>query len=166
MYNVPGRTGSNVPPQVIIRIAKEVPQVVSVKEASGSLNQMMEVISEASKNNLKDFTVLSGDDALTLPLIGAGGHGCISVVSNETPKPFSDMVHKALEGDFEGAQKLHYELLELMNINFIESNPIPVKTALSYMGMIEEVFRLPLTSIEEKNRPQIEKALKNLKLIK
>ena len=166
IYNVPGRTGSNVLPPIIVRIAKEVPQVVAVKEASGSLNQMMEIIREASKAGLKDFTVLSGDDALALPLIGAGGHGCISVVANEVPKIFSDMIHHALNGNFQEAQGLHYQILELMNVNFIESNPIPVKTALSMMGMIEESFRLPLTLIEEKNRGAVQKILRDLKLIK
>ena len=165
IYNVPGRTGSNVLPQVIMRIAREVPAVVAVKEASSSLNQMMEIINEVAKNGPKDFTVLSGDDSLTLPLIGAGGHGCISVVCNEVPKMFSDMVHLALRGEFTEAQKLHYTMLELMNVNFVESNPIPVKTALSRMGIITESLRLPLTFIEDKNRILVEKALKTLKLI-
>ena len=168
IYNVPGRTGSNVSPRVIMRIAHEVPEVKAVKEASGSLNQMMEIIHEVSKrslNDLGDFTVLSGDDALALPLMAVGGHGCISVVCNEIPKLFSDMVHAALKGNFKEARKLHYAMLPLMNVNFIESNPIPVKTAMSLMGFIEESFRLPLTSIESKNRPLVEKALKELKLI-
>ena len=165
IYNVPGRTGSNVAPATIIRIAREVPAVVAAKEASGSLNQMMEIIDGVSKIGLKDFAVLSGDDALTLPLIALGGKGCISVVANEVPELFSDMVHFALDGNFKEAEKLHYTMLSLMNVNFIESNPIPVKTAMSRMGMIEESFRLPLTQIEEKNRPLVEKALKELKLI-
>lgn len=165
IYNVPGRTGSNVAPQVIVRIAREVPAVVAVKEASGSLNQMMEIINEVSQNGPKDFAVLAGDDALALPLISLGGKGCISVVCNEVPKLFSDMIHFALSGDMQESKKLHYSLLNLMNINFIESNPIPVKTALAKMGMITESLRLPLTFIEDKNRPAIEKALKELKLI-
>ncbi len=164
IYNVPGRTGSNVMPAVILRIAKEVPAVVAVKEASGSINQMAEIINGVKEMGL-DFAVLSGDDSLTLPLIGIGGHGCISVVANEVPKMFSDMVHLALAGKFQEAQKLHYEMLELMNVNFIESNPIPVKTALAMMGFIEESFRLPLTNIEDKNRPLVEKSLKALRLI-
>src|SRR3989338_9562476 len=168
IYNVPGRTGSNIQPGAIIKIAREVPKVVAVKEASGSLNQMMEIINEAKNGskNLKNFVVLSGDDALALPLIALGGKGCISVVCNETPKLFSDMIHCALKGKLEEAKKLHYKLLDLMNVNFIESNPIPVKTALAQMGLITESFRLPLTFIEEKNRPIIEKVLKELKLIK
>ena len=165
IYNVPGRTGSNVSPATIVRIAREVPEVVAVKEASGSLNQMMEIISEVAKNGPKGFTVLSGDDALALPLIALGGMGCISVVCNEVPELFSKMIHAALAGKFKEAGKLHYTLLGLMNTNFVESNPIPVKTALSMMGFIEESVRLPLTFIEDKNRVSIERILKDLKLI-
>ncbi len=166
LYNVPGRTGSNVSPATIVRIAREVPSVVAVKEASGSINQMMEIINEVQKNGPKDFTVLAGDDYIALPLIAVGGKGCISVVCNETPKLFSDMIHFALAGDMEKAKKLHYMLLDLMNVNFIESNPIPVKTALASMGIIEESLRLPLTFIEDKNRILLKKSLKELKLIK
>ncbi len=165
IYNVPGRTGSNVSPQTIVRIALEVPEVKAVKEASGSINQMMEIINETAKNGPKDFAVLAGDDALALPLIAVGGKGCISVVANVVPKLFSDMIHFALQGKFEEAKKLHYTMLGLMNVNFIESNPIPVKTALSMMGLIEESLRLPLTFIEDKNKVQVEKVLKELKLI-
>ncbi|KKQ21399.1 MAG: Dihydrodipicolinate synthase [Candidatus Nomurabacteria bacterium GW2011_GWA1_37_20] len=165
LYNVPGRTGSNIIPSVIVRIAREVPAVVAVKEASGSLNQMMEIINEVTKNGPKDFVVLAGDDAIALPLIALGGKGCISVVCNEVPKLFSDMIHFALENNFREAKKLHYAMLELMNINFIESNPIPVKTALSMMGIISESLRLPLTFIEDKNRTLIQKILRGLKLI-
>src|SRR3989338_8374477 len=166
IYNVPGRTGSNVLPQVIMRIAREVPAVVAVKEASSSLNQMMEIINEVAKNGPKDFTVLSGDDSIALPLIALGGKGCISVVCNEAPKLFSDMIHRALEGNFKEAQRLHYQMLELMNVNFVESNPVPVKAALARMGFIEESLRLPLTLLEDKNRSAVEKALRGLKLIK
>jgi len=165
IYNVPGRTGSNVAPSVIVRIAREVPEVVAVKEASGSLNQMMEIINEVAKNGPKDFVVLSGDDVLTLPLISLGGKGCISVVCNEVPKLFSDMIHCALEGNLEEAKKMHYQMLPLMNMNFIESNPIPVKAAMSMMNFIENSLRLPLTTIEEKNKLAVEKVLKDLKLV-
>lgn len=164
LYNVPGRTGSNVSPAVILRIAKEVPLLKAVKEASGQITQMMDIVNGAQKEGL-DLAVLSGDDAFTLPLIAAGGTGCISVVCNEAPKQFSDMIHLALEGNFSEARSLHYKLLDLMNINFIESNPIPVKTALSMMGIIEESFRLPLVAMEDKNRPALEKVLKELGLV-
>lgn len=165
IYNVPGRTGSNVSPATIVRIAREVPEVKAVKEASGSLNQMMEIINEVARNGPKNFVVLCGDDALALPLIALGGMGCISVVCNEVPKLFSRMIHLALAGKMNEARKLHYMILGLMNVNFIESNPIPVKTAMAMMGMIEESLRLPLTTIEDKNRAPIEKILKELKLI-
>ncbi len=161
LYNVPGRTGSNVPASTVIKISKEVPQVVGIKEASGNITQMMEII----KGVPSDFSVLSGDDAFTLPLIAVGGVGIISVVSNEVPKEMSDMVRAALSGDFNKAKKLHYQWLDLMNVNFIESNPIPVKTALALMGKIKEVFRLPLVSMEEKNKECLKEILKSHKLI-
>ncbi len=161
LYNVPGRTGSNVSAATVIRVAKEVPQVVGVKEASGNIGQMMEIIHGVSP----DFSVLSGDDAFTLPLIAVGGVGIISVVSNEIPKEMSQLTQAALEGDFKKARKLHYEWLDLMNINFIESNPISVKTALSLMGKIKEVFRLPLVEMEQKNREKLKGVLIAHKLI-
>lgn len=156
LYNVPGRTGSNVSASVVLDIVKKVPQVVGVKEASGNLGQMMEIVKGAPVN----FSVLSGDDALTLPLLVVGGDGCISVVANEVPKEFSDMVRFGLEGDFAKAKKLHYQLLDLMNVNFIESNPIPVKAALTLMGKIKEEYRLPLTKISDKNREVVKEVLK------
>lgn len=161
LYNVPGRTGSNVAAWVQVKVAREVPQVIATKEASGNLNQMMEIIQNAPKG----FLVLSGDDAITLPLMAVGGVGCISVVANEVPGDFSKMTKAALEGNWDEAKRLHYKLLDLMNINFIESNPIPVKTALSLMGKIEPSLRLPLISIEERNLKALQKVLKNLKLI-
>ncbi|MCL5784809.1 MAG: 4-hydroxy-tetrahydrodipicolinate synthase [Patescibacteria group bacterium] len=161
LYNVPGRTGQNVTAETVLRIAKEVPQVVGVKEASGNINQMMEIIKGAPKN----FSVLSGDDALTYPLMTLGGDGIISVVSNEIPKEMSALTKAVLEGDFERARKLHYEWLDLMNINFVETNPQPVKTALALMGKIREVFRLPLVSMEEKNKAKLTEVLKNHQLI-
>lgn len=165
IYNVPGRTGSNVSPAVIIRIAREVPLVKAVKEASGSIIQMMEIIKLAATEGPEDFSVLSGDDAFTLPLIAAGGHGCISVVCNEVPTQFSELVHAALGGNWDRAKSLHYQLWDLMNVNFIESNPIPVKTALFLMGKIELGLRLPLVPLEAKSEEALKKVLANLKLI-
>lgn len=161
LYNVPGRTGSNVSAATTIKISKEVPQVVGVKEASGNITQMMEIVKGVSSS----FSVLSGDDAFTLPLMAAGGVGIISVASNEIPKVMSDLASAALDGNFAKARKLHYEWLDLMNINFIESNPIPVKTALALMGKIKEVFRLPLIGMEEKNRESLKAVLKSHQLI-
>lgn len=165
MYNVPGRTGYNMMPATIVQIARAVPQAVAVKECSGSLNQMGEIIASIQCGGPKNFVVLAGDDSLALPLIAIGGHGCISVASNEVPELFSRMIHTAQSGNQAEAQELHYRLLDLMNVNFIESNPIPVKTALALMGRIEESFRLPLTPIEEKNRIVVANALKKLGLL-
>ncbi len=161
LYNVPGRTGSNVTADTTLRIAKEVPQVIGVKEASGNITQMMDIIKGASA----DFCVLSGDDSMTLPLMGAGGVGIISVASNEVPGVMTDLAASSLAGNFEKARRLHYEWLDLMNINFIESNPIPVKTALALMGKIKEIFRLPLVSMEEKNKEKLRAVLSWHKLI-
>lgn len=161
LYNVPGRTGSNVLPAVVLRIAKEVPQVVGVKEACGNIDQIGKVIQGAPPG----FTVLSGDDAMTLPAMILGARGCISVVANEVPKDFSALCAAGLRGDWDTARELHFKLLDLMNINFIETNPIPVKTALAMMGIVEESFRLPLVALEEKNRPAITACLKKLGLV-
>ncbi len=161
IYNVPGRTGSNVTAETTLRIAKEVPHVIGIKEASGNLGQMMEIVKYAPK----DFSILSGDDALTLPLIAVGGVGIISVAANEIPKQMTDMVNAALGGNFKKARELHYNLLDLMNGNFIETNPIPVKTALFMMGKIKESFRLPLVPMAQKNKASLSQILKKLSLI-
>ena len=161
IYNVPGRTGSNITAETTLRIAKEVPHVIGIKEASGNLGQMMEIV----KNAPKGFSVLSGDDALTLPLIAVGGVGVISVAANEIPKQMTDMVNAALDGNFKKARELHYNFLDLMNGNFIETNPIPVKTALFMMGKIKESFRLPLVPIAQKNKEALSQILKKLSLI-
>ena len=161
LYNVPGRTGSNVSAGTTIKISKEVPQVVAVKEASGNIQQMMEIVAGVSPS----FSVLSGDDAFTLPLMAVGGVGIISVASNEIPKVMSDLTKAALMGDWDQARKLHYKWLDLMNINFIESNPIPVKTALALMGKIKEVFRLPLVGMDEKNKEKLKEVLTSHQLI-
>lgn len=160
-YNVPGRTGSNLTVTTLLRLIKEVPSVVAVKEASGDIMQIMEVIAKTPE----DFVVLSGDDALTLPIIALGGKGIISVASNEIPAELSQLVQAALAGEWDTAKQLHYEWLDLMQANFIESNPIPVKTALAMMGKIQEVFRLPLTPLEDNNRQTIEQLLRSHKLI-
>lgn len=161
IYNVPGRTGANMSADTTIAIAKAVPEVVGIKEATGDMNQVTNIVKGVSD----DFSVLSGDDATTLPLMSLGGAGCISVVANEIPKEFTQMIHFAMEGDFESARLLHYEWLDLMNANFIESNPIPVKTALSAMGYIKEVFRLPLTEMSPKNKEAFMNIVKKHKLV-
>lgn len=161
LYNVPGRTGSNVSAETTLRVAKEVPQVVGVKEASGNIIQMMDIIKGAHT----EFCVLSGDDSFTFPLMALGGDGIISVAANEAPKALSDLTGAALEGNWKKARRLHFQWLDLMNINFIETNPQPVKTALALMGKIKEVFRLPLVSMEEKNKEKLKEVLKVHKLI-
>jgi len=161
LYNVPGRTASNMLPETTLRIAEEVENVIAIKEASNNLEQIMQIIKYRPKN----FAVLSGEDSLTLPIITAGGDGVISVISNEVPKEYSDLTRAALKGDLKRAQELHYKLFELMKANFYESNPIPVKTALHLMGRIDESLRLPLTKISKPNREKLKKVLKDLKLI-
>lgn len=161
IYNVPGRTAANMTAETTLAIAKAVPFVIGIKEASGNISQIMDIINGAPSY----FSILSGDDSLTLPLMSLGADGVICTASNEIPGQFSDMVKAALDGDFDKASKLHFEWLDLMNVNFIESNPIVVKTALSMMGKITEVFRLPLTPMEDKNRAVLKEVLKKHKLI-
>lgn len=161
LYNVPGRTGANVTAETTLKIAKEVPQVIAVKEASGNIMQMMDIVKDVPAH----FSVLSGDDAMTVPLLSVGGDGCISVVANEVPKEFTQMTQAALAGDFGKAKKMHYELLDIMNVNFIETNPLPVKTALALMGKIKEVFRLPLVPMSSKSKEVLIEVLRKQKLI-
>jgi len=161
VYNVPGRTSGNIEAATILRMAEEIPNVVMVKEASGNMAQVMEIL----RNKPKNFSFLSGDDALAYSIIALGGDGCISVVSNEVPKEYSHLMRLCLNGDWSEALQLHYRLLPLMNINFVESSPIPLKTALAMMGMIEEAFRLPLVPMTEPNRVKLKKVLEDLKLV-
>ena len=160
VYNVPGRTGSNIEAKTMLRLA-EIPNIVAVKEASGNIGQIMEIIREAPR----DFRVLCGDDAMALPVIAVGGDGIVSVVSNEAPSMMSEMIDAALDGHLEKAKELHYKLLPLMNINFIESNPIPVKAALAMMGLIEENYRLPLVRIGAANREKLAKVVEEVGLL-
>ena len=160
VYNVPGRTGSNIEATTMLKLA-ELPNIVAVKEASGNLGQMMDIL----RSRPAEFRVLSGDDAITLPLIAAGGDGVVSVASNEVPGPMSKMVNAALAGDFVRAREIHYKLLPLLNANFIESNPIPVKAVLAMMGMIGENYRLPMVPMSPGPRAQIQKIAEELGII-
>lgn len=160
LYNVPGRTGSNMKAETTLELAR-IPHIVAVKEASGNLEQVMQIIRDRPEN----FSVLSGDDALALPMIGAGADGVISVLSNEVPAQFTSLVHAALEGDFTTARDLQNRFLNLMQLNFIESNPIPAKTALALMGRVEEVFRLPLVPMETTTRDRLQNELEALGLL-
>ncbi len=154
LYNVPGRTSSNIEPATVARLSK-VPNIIAIKEASGSITQQMEVLSSVEPG----FGVLSGDDSFTFPLMALGGQGIISVIANEIPGPMARLAHWLLEGKFDEARKLHFELLPLMQVNFIETNPIPVKAALAMMGMIQEVYRLPMVPMKPENRAKLEKVL-------
>jgi 4-hydroxy-tetrahydrodipicolinate synthase len=161
MYNVPGRTASNIEAETTLCLAEDIPNLAGIKEASGNFTQIMEIL----RKRPKGFGVWSGDDAITLPLIACGADGVISVVSNEIPKHFSDMVRLCLKGKFDLALGMHNKMLGLMNCNFVESNPIPVKAALAMMGIIEERYRLPMVPLSAKHRPQLRKILQELKLI-
>jgi 4-hydroxy-tetrahydrodipicolinate synthase len=155
VYNIASRTAVNIEPETMARISK-VKNIVGVKESSGSLEQMSRIRYLCGDK----FDLISGDDALTLPLLAIGGTGVISVVNNIVPKDVSDMVAKFKKGDIEGARKLHYKLIPLIKAVFLETNPIPVKTAMNLMGMIEPDLRLPLCSMAEANLEKLKKALK------
>lgn len=154
LYNVPGRTSLNMPAKVTLALSK-LDGVVGIKEASGDLGQMMAIIAGRSE----DFAVLSGDDAITLALLAHGGDGLISVVSNEAPGPMAQLVDAGLRGDFAAARELHYGILPLMEANFVESNPIPVKWALKEMGRIGPGIRLPLVPLSRNKEPIVRAAL-------
>jgi 4-hydroxy-tetrahydrodipicolinate synthase len=160
IYNIPGRTGVNIEPATLLRLA-EIPNIAGVKEASGNLDQMMLILRDRPSH----FSVLSGDDSLALPLIAMGGDGCISVLSNEMPGEFTRMIHAALEGNWELARQIHYRLYALMRANFIETNPVPVKAAMAMMGLIEEVYRLPLVPLQPANREKLRIVLKDMSLV-
>lgn len=160
VYNVPGRTGCNVEPSTLARLAT-IPNVVGVKEASGNLAQVCEVCRVVPS----DFIVLSGDDPLTLPMMAVGAKGVISVASNEMPHEMAQMVEAAERNDFAAARAIHARLLPLMQINFTESNPIPVKAAMAAMGLIEEAYRLPLVPPRPESREKILNVLRDLQLL-
>jgi 4-hydroxy-tetrahydrodipicolinate synthase len=160
VYNVPGRTGCNVEPRTLARLAA-IPNIVAVKEASGNMTQICEVCRVVPD----DFTVLAGDDAMALPAMAVGGKGVISVASNVVPDRMARLVNAALAGDFASARAEHHALLPLMLVNFIESNPIPVKAALAMMGLCEEVYRLPMVPPSEASRGKIRQTLADLGLL-
>jgi 4-hydroxy-tetrahydrodipicolinate synthase len=161
LYNVPGRTASNITAETTLRLARDCANVVAVKEASGNLSQIMEIL----RGRPEGFLVLSGDDALTLAMIALGADGLISVASNEAPDLMSRMVGAALEGRWDEARREHYRLLPLMDVNFVESSPGPVKAALALMGLLEENLRLPLVPVTEKTRERVREVLGELGLL-
>jgi 4-hydroxy-tetrahydrodipicolinate synthase len=159
VYSVQGRTGVNVEPATLARLA-QIDNIVGVKEASGNIGQMANVIQEVPAS----FVVLSGDDAITIPLIALGGRGVISVVSNEIPAEMTQLAHAAVKGDFETARAIQRRFLPLMNVNFVESNPIPVKAAMAHLGLLELVYRLPMCPPTDASRAKIEKVLDSVGL--
>src|SRR5438132_8154084 len=161
VYNIQGRTAVNVETATLERLVRDVRNVAGVKEASGSLDQMSQVIAACGP----DFSVLSGDDNLTLPLLAIGGHGVISVIANILPRETADMVHAALDGDWKRARDLHYRLFPLARAAFLETNPIPIKEAMAMAGMLEPEFRLPMCRMSDANRAQLRAILKAYALV-
>jgi 4-hydroxy-tetrahydrodipicolinate synthase len=160
LYNIPGRTGVNIEPATVARLA-EIDNIVGVKEASGNISQMAVVLDMAPSN----FLVLSGDDAITLPLMALGGQGLISVSSNEIPAEMTRIVQLALANDFASAREIHRRYAKLLEVNFIETNPGPVKAAMALMGLLEPVFRLPLVAPKPENLAKIRSALEAMGLL-
>jgi 4-hydroxy-tetrahydrodipicolinate synthase len=160
LYNVPGRTGANIEPATLARLA-EIPNIAGVKEASGNISQMAEVCNVVPET----FAVLSGDDAVTLPLIALGGVGIISVASNEIPREMTELTRAALNNDWETARRIHRKYLPLMLANFVESNPLPVKAVLAMMGKMEEVYRLPMLPMRRDTRSKLQKVAAEAGLI-
>jgi 4-hydroxy-tetrahydrodipicolinate synthase len=154
VYSVQGRTGVNVEPATLARLA-EIDNIVGVKEASGNIGQMANVLHEVPES----FTVLSGDDAVTIPLMALGGRGVISVASNQIPAEMTALAQACLRGDFASARRIQARFLPLMNVNFVESNPIPVKAGMALMGLLEPVYRLPLVPPSAANLARIGKVL-------
>jgi 4-hydroxy-tetrahydrodipicolinate synthase len=159
LYNVPGRTGTNIEPGTLARLA-EIPNIVGVKEASGNIAQIAEICNAVPEG----FLVFSGDDAITLPVIALGGVGIISVAANEIPHEMTEMTRAALNNDWLTARQIHRKYLPLMQANFLESNPLPVKAALAIMGKIEEVYRLPLVPMRRDTRARLQKVLADVGL--
>jgi 4-hydroxy-tetrahydrodipicolinate synthase len=160
LYNVPGRCGTNLEPSTVKRLAA-IENIVGIKEASGNISQMSALANAAPS----EFTILSGDDAITLPLFALGGRGVISVAANEIPAEMAQLCRHGLRGEFDQARTIHRKYLPLMEINFVESNPIPVKAALALMGLLEPVWRLPMVPPRVENRMRIHTVLDALELV-
>ncbi len=159
LYNVPGRTASNIAAATQVRIAEACPNIVATKEASGDFSQIMQIL----QNRPKNFRVFSGDDAITLPMIAAGADGLVSVCSNEIPKETAQLVNAALDGGFSKARRIHYKILNLMEANFIEANPAPCKFVMKEMGLLENNLRLPLVPVSKASEKKLKAILEELK---
>ena len=162
VYNIQSRTAVNVETATLERLVRDAKNVTGVKEASGSLDQMSQVIAACGP----DFSVLSGDDNITLPLLAIGGHGVVSVIANILPRETAEMVHAALDGDWKRARELHYRLFPLARAAFLETNPIPIKEAMAMAGMIEPEFRLPMCRMSDANRERLRAVLTQYSLVK
>ena len=162
VYNIQSRTAVNVETATLARLVRDCRNIAGVKEASGNLDQMSQVVAACGPG----FSVLSGDDNLTLPLMAVGGHGVISVIANIVPRDTADMVHAALDGDFKRARELHYRLLPLARAAFLETNPIPIKEAMAMAGMLEPEFRLPMCRMGETNRETLRGILRQYALVR
>ena len=160
LYNVPGRTGVNLKAETTVRLAQDCEKIVAIKEASGNLEQVDEII----KNKPADFDVLSGDDALTFPMISCGAVGVISVIGNALPREFSKMIRLEFKGEYEGARKIHHKFTDLFSLLFIDGNPAGVKAMLHEMGMIENVLRLPLVPTRISTLQKMSEILRSLKI--
>ncbi|MEP7149902.1 MAG: 4-hydroxy-tetrahydrodipicolinate synthase [Acidobacteriota bacterium] len=162
LYNVPGRTASNISAETTLKLAEKYESIVATKEASGNFSQVMEIL----KNRPKNFKVFSGDDATALPFISLGGDGLVSVCANEMPKETSKMVEYALAGSYHFARKIHFKILDLMEANFIESSPAPCKFVMKEMGLLEENLRLPLVSVTKETQAKLRAVMKEGGLLK
>jgi 4-hydroxy-tetrahydrodipicolinate synthase len=158
LYNVPSRTGTSMLPETIARLSK-IDNIVAIKEAAGSVQQVVDIISRC------DLTVLSGDDGMTFPFMSVGAKGVISVVANIIPSQMHELVQTYLDGDIDASRKIHFEIQELCNAIFIETNPIPVKTALDFMGKLDAEWRLPLCEMQPENKEKLKTVLEKYKLI-
>ncbi len=161
IYNVPGRTGSNINVDTILRLASDCKNIAAVKEASDNMPQIIELLASRPDN----FSVLTGEDSLILPFMAMGGDGVISVAANLVPSEIKQLITEVQEGNLEEAQAINKRLRKLFRLNFIESNPVPVKYSLSLMGMIREVYRLPLVALQPENKAKVEEELRSLGLI-
>ncbi|KJJ85072.1 dihydrodipicolinate synthase [Candidatus Omnitrophus magneticus] len=158
LYNVPSRTGISLSPATVARLSK-ISNIVAIKEAAGSVQQVMEIIDSC------DITVLSGDDSMTLPFMSLGAKGIVSVAANVIPDKIHNLAQSFLDGDIDKARKIHYEIIPVCNAMFIETNPIPVKTTLAMMGLIKEEWRMPLCEMMESNRNKLKEIIKKYGLI-
>ena len=160
LYNVPGRTGVNMTAATTVRLAHDCDNIVAIKEASGNLEQVDEII----KNKPKKFDVISGDDSLTFPMISCGAVGVISVIGNALPREFSKMIRLQMKGEYDGARKIHHRFIDLFSLLFVDGNPAGVKCMLSEMGYIENVLRLPLVPTRISTRQRLSEIMKELKI--